>query len=255
MGRRKQMRSSKSMWVTFVCLLMASLGWSQGGPDRVCEVNATTPKPGSAKAFEQGRINHNKFHAAEKDKNSIMVWSVATGPGTGGYVTTVCGLTWKGLDGHDDFDKRDAADRDKTMAPTVAENEASYYVFRPDMSTGTEGGTPPKMITVVHYFVKPGGLIQFQEAVKKIGATITQNKYPAKPSRWYVLANGGKGPHYVQVTDRASWSDMQPPEKQLVDFLKESGDDKSLQSLREAVDHTVSELLEYRADLSYMPAK
>ena len=248
------MRSNKSMWVTFVCLLLASLGWSQTGPDKVCEVNFTTPKPGSAKAFEQGRINHNKFHAGEKDKNPIHLWSVLTGPGTGGYVTTVCGLTWKGLDGNEAMDKRDEADREKTMSATVGANQASYYVFRPDWSTGTEG-PPAKMITVVHYFVKPGGIIQFQDAIKKISAAITQGKYPAKPSRWYVLANGGEGPHYVQVTDRASWSDMQPPEKTLVDFLKESGDDKSIQALRDAVDHTVSELLEYRAELSYIPAK
>ena len=32
-------------------------------------------------------------------------------------------------------------------------------------------------------------------------------------------------------------------------------DDKTLQNLRDAVDHTVSELAEYRADLSYLPAK
>jgi hypothetical protein len=249
------MRFNKSMWVTFVCLLLASLGWSQTGQDSVCEVNVTTAKPGGAKAFELGRTNHNKYHAAQKDKNSVIVWSVATGPATGSYVTTVCGLTWKGLDGNEAFDKGDVADIEKNMTGTIANNHTSYYVFRPDLSTGTEGGTPAKMMSVVHFFVKPGGLVQFQDAVKKIGAAITQGKYPAKPARWYVLANGGEGPHYVQVSDRASWSDMQPPEQQLADFLKASGDDKSLQTLRDAVDHTVSELLEYRADLSYTPAK
>jgi len=43
----------------------------------------------------------------------------------------------------------------------------------------------------------------------------------------------------------------------MADMLKQAygADDKTLQSLREAVDHTVSELLNYRADLSYVPAK
>lgn len=248
------MRLKNCIFVTAV-MLIASFGWAQGKPDSVCEVNATTPKPGGAKAFEQGRINHNKFHAAEKDKNPILIWSVLTGPGTGSYVTTVCGLTWKGLDGNEAFDKRDEADREKTMSGTVGQNHASYYVFRPDLSLGTEGGAPAKMMTVIHYFVKPSGVVQFQDAIKKINAAIKQTSYPAKPGRWYVLANGGEGPHFVQVTDRAGWGDMQGPEKSMTDMLKEAGDDKSLQNIRDAIDHTVSELLEYRGDLSYLPAK
>jgi hypothetical protein len=248
------MRLNKCVIATAV-MLMTSVGWSQAKPDSVCEVNLTTPKPGSAKAFEQGRINHNKFHAAQKDKNAVIVWSLATGPHTGSYVTTVCGLTWKGLDGNEAFDKGDAADIEKNMTGTIASNQTSYYVYRPDLSTGTEGGKLPKMISVTHFYVKPGGLVQFQDAIKKINAALTQAKWAGTPPRWYALANGGEGPHFVQVVDRNSWSEMQPPEKSMIEVLKETGDDKTLQTLREAVDHTVSELNEYRADLSYIPAK
>jgi hypothetical protein len=61
----------------------------------------------------------------------------------------------------------------------------------------------------------------------------------------------------VAVVDRNSFADMQGPEQTMADMLKQAygADDKTLQSLREAVDHTVSELLNYRADLSYVPAK
>jgi hypothetical protein len=86
---------------------------------------------------------------------------------------------------------------------------------------------------------------------------VAKTKYPAKPTRWYQLANGGKGPHFVAVTDRNAWADMQPPELKMADMLKQAygDDDKSLQTFRDAVDHTVSEMAEYRADLSYLPAK
>ena len=59
------------------------------------------------------------------------------------------------------------------------------------------------------------------------------------------------------VTDRNSFADMQGPEQSMVDMLKQAygNDDKTLQNLREVVDHTMSELLDYRADLSYIPAK
>ena len=113
------------------------------------------------------------------------------------------------------------------------------------------------MMTVVHYFVKPSGLVQFTDSIKRINAAIDQTKYPLKPGRWYQLANGGEGPHFVVVTDRNSWADMQGPEQTMADMLKQAygNDDKTLQSLRDAIDHTMSEMMDYRADLSYLPAK
>jgi hypothetical protein len=172
-------------------------------------------------------------------------------------MTSVCGLAWKDLDGHDEFDKRDTEDIGKSLGPTIASNRASYYVLRPDLSLTPPSATAPKMISVVHYFVKPSGITAFTDSIKRINAAIVQTKYPAKPSRWYQLANGGEGPHYVVVGDRNSWADMQGPAQSMAEMLKQTygNDDKTMQNLRDAVDHTVSELLEFRADLSYIPAK
>jgi hypothetical protein len=252
------MKKHAMLWAG-VLLFGGSLMWAQNGPDRVCEVNVTTPKPGGAKIFEDGRKKHNDFHRAEKDKNAIEVWSILTGPNSGNYLTAVCGMTWKEMDGQDAFDQRDDADRQKTLANTMTANTQSYYVFRQDLSNAPAPGAdakPAKMMTVVHYFVKPGGVVQFQDAIKKINAAMAQTKYPAKPSRWYSLASGGDGPHFVLVTDRNGYSDMQPPEQTMADMLKQAyGDDKALQSLRDAMDHTMSEMMVYRADLSYTPAK
>ena len=99
--------------------------------------------------------------------------------------------------------------------------------------------------------------MQFTDSLKRINAAIEQTKCPLKPGRWYQLSNGGEGPHFVVVTDRNSWADMQGPEQTMADMLKQAygNDDKTLQSLRDAVDHTVSEMMNYRADLSYTPAK
>lgn len=247
----------KGLLSAAVLMLGTALGWAQSAPEKICEINVTTPKPGAAKQFEAARKKHNGFHQTEKDKNAIIVWAVLTGPASGKYVTGTCGLTWKDMDGHDAFDKRDDADRQLTLMPTIAANEMSFYALRSDLSSTPEPAMPAKMSTVIHFFVKSAGLAAFTDSVKKINAAIAQTKYPAKPSRWYQLANGGVGPHFVLVTDRGSWADMQGPEQSLVDMLKQAygNDDKTLQTLREQVDHTFSEMLEYRADLSYMPAK
>ena len=249
------MRFSKWMG-SMGLLLIASLGWAQG-PDKICDITVTTPKPGASKQFEDARKKHNEFHKAEKDKQPIMVWQITTGPATGKYLTAECGMTWKEMDGKDAMNDRDDTDRQKTMTPTVANSEASYYIFRADLSTGKEGGAPAKMMTVIHFFVKPSGVTQFTDTIKKINAAVEKTKYPSIPSRWYQLANGGEGPHYVLVTDRNSWGDMQGPEKSMSDMLKEAygAEDKTLQALRDSFDHTVSELLEYKGAISYIPAK
>ncbi len=248
----------KQGWLWAVLLLMStSVCWAQSGPDKVCEVNVTVPHSGGAKQFEEARKKHNEFHKAEKDKNAILMWSITAGQATGGYLTATCGMTWKDMDGHDAFEQRDEADRQKTLNVAFASNQASYYIFRSDLSTGTEPATPAKMMTAVDYFIKPGGLAQFTDAIKRINAAMKQTNYAAKPSRWYQLAVGGEGPRFVVVTDRNGWADMQGPEQSMMDMLKQAygNDDKTLQTLRDAVDHTSSQLMDYRADLSYIPAK
>jgi hypothetical protein len=255
--KEKESMRRQGWLCTGLLLLSTSVCWSQSSADKVCEVNVTAPKPGGAKQFEEARKKHNEFHKNEKDKNAIMVWSISAGQATGNYLTATCGMTWKDMDGQDAFEQRDEADRQKTLALTTGSNQASYYVFRTDLSTGSEAATPTKMMTAVDYFVKPGGLIQFTEAIKRINAAMKQTSYPAKPSRWYQLAVGGEGPRFVVVTDRNGWADMQGPEQTMQDMLKQAygNNDKTLQSLREAVDHTSSQLMEYRGDLSYIPAK
>lgn len=245
--------SLKKWMCTTGLMLIASLGWAQG-PDKICDVTLTTPKPGAGKMFEDARKKHNEFHRAEKDKNSILVWQITSGPSTGKYLTASCGLSWKGMDGMDAMNDRDEADRQKTMAPTVAGSESSYYIFRSDLSSGKEGDAPAKMMSVTHFFVKPSAQIQFVENVKRINAAIEKTSYPMKPSRWYQLVNGGEGPHFVLVSDRNSFADMQGPEKTMADMLKDAygADDKTLQTIRDSYDHSVTELLEYKGALSYI---
>ena len=110
------------------------------------------------------------------------------------------------------------------------------------------------MRTTATYNIIPEHLNDFIDAVKKINAAIQKTNYPAKPSRWYALANGGDAPTFVLVTDRASWGDMEPPEKKLEDALKETyGDASALDQLRRSCHRIVTEMSVFRADLSYMP--
>jgi hypothetical protein len=241
-------------------LLLLSMFAAAEGPDKVCEVSRVMAKPGAEKQLEAGRKTHNAFHTAQKDPYSIMVWSLLTGPSTGGYLMTTCNLEWKALDRGGDFDSKDTADIARTFGQYAQPPaNTSYYIERPDMNAkpADPNAKLPKMISITTFYLKGDGALPFIAAVKKVNEAINKSNYPTKPTRWYQLANGGDGPQFVQVSDRASWADMQGPEKTLVEMLQEvyGKDDNTIQTLRAQIHHTSSELAELRQDLSYTAAK
>jgi hypothetical protein len=240
-------------------LLLMSVMAAAQTEDRVCEVSRVTSKPGAEKQLEAGRKTHNAFHTAQKDPYSIIVWSVLSGNSTGSYLMTTCNMKWSSLDRAGDFDAKDTADIARTFGQYAAGSTTSYYVERTDMQAkpADPNAKMPKLISITTFYLKGDGAMPFVAAVKKIGEAINKSNYPSKSSRWYQLATGGEGPQFVLVGDRASWADMQGPEKTLQTMLEEvyGKDDNTLQTLRGQIRYTHSELAEYRPDLSYMAAK
>jgi hypothetical protein len=244
-------------------LLMCSMLAVAQTPDKVCEVNRVVPKPGATQQLEAGRKTHNAFHAAQKDKYEVLVWSILSGPATGQYLMTTCGmgtpLSWAAMDRPGDFDAKDQADIARTFGQYTSGTATSYYIQRDDI--GGKKAEPdaklPKMISITTFYLKGDGGIPFTAAAKRIYEAIVKSNYPTKVTTWYQLANGGEGPQFVQVSDRNTWSDMQGPDKTLQAMLEEvyGKDDTTLQTLRAQIRYTVSELAELRQDLSYIPAK
>jgi hypothetical protein len=241
-------------------LLVASLVLSvsalaQSSPQMVSEVNIVMPKVGMTQQFEAGRKAHSAFHAAQKDTWSIYVWEITSGERTGAYLMASPGHNWKDFDSREDFNKLDRPDVAKNMNPSSGESSTAYYIYRDDLSLTKVPATLAKMRTTATYTVVPEHLNDFTDAIKKINAAIQKTSYPAKPSRWYQLASGGSTPTFVLVTDRATWGDMEPPEKKLEDSLKEAYGDSGpqvLDQLRHSCTRIVSELSVFRPDLSYM---
>ena len=235
-------------------LFLATLALAQSSPEVVSEVYVTTVKAGMTAQWEAGRKEHSAFHAAQKDTWSVFVWEILTGERSGAYMMASPGHNWKDFDAREAFNKMDYPNVAKTIGPYTAESPRAYYVYRDDLSLTKPPSTPAKMRTTAIYNVVPEHVNDFLDAIKKINAAIQKTNYPVKPSRWYQLANGGEVPTYVLVSDRASWSDMEPPEKKLQDALKEAyGDAGALDQLRRSCRRITTEMSVFRADLSYMP--
>jgi hypothetical protein len=222
-------------------------------PQVVSEVHITMPKPGMQAQFEEGRKKHSAFHAAQKDTWKIYVWEIVSGERTGAYMQATPGHNWKDFDDRAAFNKLDGPDVAKNMEPFSGPTLTAYYVYREDLSLTKVPATLAKMRTTVSYSVYPEHVNDFIESIKKINAGLQKTNYPVKPSRWYSLANGGDTPTFVLVTDRATWGDMEPPEKKLEDALKEAyGDSSALDTLRKSCRKITSELSVYREVLSYI---
>lgn len=236
-------------------LFLTTTLFAQSSPQVVSEVNVSTPKAGMTDQWEAGRKKHSAFHAAQKDTWNIFVWQILTGDRSGSYVMASPGHNWKDFDARDAFNKLDIPDVNKNMEPYTAGTTTEYFVFRDDLSLTKPPATPAKRRTTTTYNVVPEHLNDFLDAVKKINAGAQKTNYPLKPSRWYSLANGGSVPTFVLVTDRATWGDMEPPERKMDDMLKEAYGDSGAQildQLRRSCHSIVTEMSEFRPDLSYV---
>ena len=254
------MLSKRMVSLLAIPLLLVACALAQTQPGRIAQIGAQVPKPGAAAQYEAGRKKHMQFHKQQNDAWAWHTWQVTTGDSTGVYITGSFSHQWKDFDGRDQFQQVDSVDFDANIAPSLAKSETSYWTFRPDLSRlKSEGNFDAPMLTVTHFYLNPEGLPTFLDSVKRINQGIDKAKYPAPPGWWYQLANGGEGPHFVLVTPRANWAAMEGPEKTLDTAMEEAfgkPDGTALMSnIRKAIRRTYTELLEHRADLSYMPGK
>ncbi len=222
----------------------------------IAQIIFTTPKAGHSKAYEAGRKLHMAWHKGQKDTWSWQTWEVLNGDNAGTYVTGTFGREWKDFDGRDKFEAADTANVELNMGPHTQSAVMRYYTLRTDISLAPNAETQA-YDTVIEFSVKPESVNAFIEGVKKVNEGIRKTNYPVPPSRWYQLVNGGKGPLFVLVQDRATFADMQGPAKSLDDMMGEAfGKEEGaaiLSKLRNAYHHTESSMVKYRPDLSYVP--
>lgn len=243
--------------------LFAVAGWIPAlaqQPGDIVEIHVNRVKPGMTQQYEAGRKKHMAWHKSQNDAWSWYTWAVVTGQGTGSYVVGSFEHNWKDLDGRDKFVEADGADSQANIGPSLAGTEQSYYRYRADLSQSPQAFPPSPLISVTHFMLEPGGVNDFTDGIKKVNEGIKKSNFPqAGASRWYQLVNGGEGPHFVLVGDRAGWANFQPPTDKTLDSMMEEVYGKEqgaaiLGALRKAIRSTSSEALQYRPDLSYVAA-
>ncbi len=251
------MRATRAVFGTLLTLAAVIPAWAQQ-PGKLAEIHINRIKPGMTQQYEAGRKKHMAWHKGQNDAWSWYTWAVVTGQGTGSYVIGTFEHNWKDLDGREKFTPADSADAQANMGSYLAGEEQSYYFFRDDMSLVPQAFPPAPLISITHFMLNPDGANDFVAAVKKVNDGIKKTNYPlAGANRWYQLVNGGEGPHFVLVGDRANWGSFQPPTDKTLDSMMEEAYGKEqgaaiLNSLRKAIRSIYTEALQYRPDLSYV---
>ncbi len=252
------MRKMVIILATALLLVPALAALAQEMPGNVARVIVMQPKPGMTQQFEEGRKRHMDWHRKQNDTWAWETWQVETGDASGSYLSVASGHAWKDFDDWEaKLGKADTEDATKNISPNVAAELSSLWVYLPNISRPAESKAPPKMMSVIHFLVKPEAESGWRNAVRKIHEAIGKTDWPTH-YMWYALVNGGETPHYVLLLPRNSYAEMAPPEVSFEAMLEKAMGREDAQALQRTISNSIrrewSELITYRADLSYRPA-
>jgi hypothetical protein len=255
----KNMKLKKCVWAACAILCAAGVAAAQEMSGNIAALEFQTPKNGMVKQYEDGRKQKVEWHKQQKDSQPLMVWQTISGDHTGTYIVGRLGERWSDMDKPSVPDQADLDEYNKVVGSYVQSMEARYYEFLPKVSRPPEGNTPSKFSEVLTFRVRPGREDDFHSGIVRVTEAAEKTKWNVN-YLWYVLVNGGEAGTHVLVIPHASWSDFEdkPGVKPLKDMLREAFGDAEADSITKRFDASIesqtSEVIQFRPDLSYMPA-
>jgi len=233
----------------FVLLLFAPLaGMSQ--VKNVLTSERCFPKMDKIAEFEKALANHaQKYHTGDW---RWRVWEIQSGPDAGGYQITEGPNNWDQIDKRGDLGAEHMDDWRKNVAALLTDKYSSQYAeFQEELSTVQLTDYADK-IAVLHIFPKPGRGEQVVNDIKK-----ARKAWVADKETVAVYAASSSGPtQYILVfrykqglkeRDRG----FRAPFKDTYETANGKGSwDGFMDDVNKNTDHTWSEIVFFRADLS-----
>jgi len=233
---------------------------AQSQPGTLAALEFQTPKNGAVTQYEEGRKQKADWHKQQKDTQPLYVWEILTGDSTGTYVVGRLGQHWADLDKPTVPDAADLDTYRKLIASNVQTLVARYYDYMPKVSNPESSMTPSKFSEIITYHVRGDRDSEFRSTIKRFNEAIQKGKVPLN-YYWYELVNGGPGETFVLSIPHANYADFEdnPNIKPFREILKDAFSaaeaDEILKGFDASVKNTESEIIRFRDDLSYIPAK
>jgi hypothetical protein len=254
------MNTKKWLSAVGVTLLAACSGLAQQKPGTLAALEFQTPKNGMVKQYEDGRKQKAAWHKEQKDPLPLLVWETLSGDHTGTYIVGRLDQHWADLDKPAIPDKDDLEAFNKLIGSSVQSVVTRYYQYMPKVSNPPDSPGPSKYSEIVTFHVRNGKEEDFRSALARATEAIAKTKWGGR-ALWYELVNGGPSGTYVLVLPHANWADFEdkPDMKPFPEMLKEAFGGAEAESIMKrfdsSIDSEVSEIIQFRPDLSYLPAK
>ena len=249
------MRRTDLVCSAALALFYATVASAQVPPKSIAVVHDVKPKVGAD--FDAAMKRHLEWHRQQKDTWALFTWEIISGERSGRYVVISFGHDWKDFDDRTKFQEADEANVRLTLTPVVDSVTDSYYLYRADLSVTMQDQTGPAPYDeVITFFLKPDAWPpDMENTIKKINEAAKKSNYPLH-GEWYELLNGGEDAMVLAIPHK-NWADFQPPDKGFVAMLNDAYGEQLNRDLFGRFNRNVraerSEIIRYRADLSYVP--
>ncbi len=229
-------------------LIIPFFGISQN--QTVSNASRYFPKVDKVLEFEKALIAHvQKFHSGDW---KWRVFEIQTGPDAGGYHIIEGPKSWDQFDKRGDLGSDHMMDWNSNVAIHLTQKySSSYSEYKADLSTVALENYSDK-ISITHVFPKPGLGNVIEETLKK-----AKKGWEAGNQTVAVFQSAASGPSQYALVYRMKdgLKEMQAgyrkPFRERYDGANGPGSyDKFLEKIREATDHSWSEILIMRAELS-----
>lgn len=238
-------------------LLMALPIAAQEQAGNLGRVYFIKPKAGMELQYEEAAKRHTEWHRQQKDTWTWHTWQVVIGERLGQYVVGTFNHTWEDFDAHAEFDAADTAHVLADLSKYTASVRNVITRYRPDISTQPRSDTPLPLSQLFTYRVKSGKLVDFNYYERKVYEAIKRTRWPAR-TFWHRAINGTNGSVFYRISSRENWAGFKPPDKSFAEMMTLAYGPGEAEALREVFRQSVgsmrSETVQYRPDLSYIPA-
>jgi hypothetical protein len=216
----------------------------------VINSNRVFPKVDKVLEFEKALTAHAiKYHTGDW---KWRVFEIQSGPDFGAYQLTEGPHSWDQVDTRGNLGAEHNTDWNKSVAIYLSDRgSSSYSVFQEELSTVQLTDYADK-IEINHIFPKPGYGPEFREGLKKF-----KKVWEASNQTVAVYQSSSSGPsqygivtRYKQGLKERETGFLKPMKERYEAVNGEDSWDHYLDMAKTCVDHSWTELLFYRADLS-----
>ncbi len=255
------MKFGKYASASAVVLLAAFSVSAQTTPGTIAALESQTPKNGMTQQYEQGRKQKADWHKQQKDPQPLYVYETMSGDSTGTYVVGRFDQHWADFDKPPIPDSADTDEYNKVIGSYVQSLTDRYYEFMPKVSNPDNSSAgPAAYYEVVTFRVHRSKIGAFQGALARLIEAVQKTKWPIH-YEFYELVNGGFDGTFVLAEPHANWADfaekpdVKPFREMLKDAFGQNEADSVYDRLENSIESEYSEILKFRQDLSYIPAK